>query len=112
MKSEQIPKEIKAEFSSEVKETTPSEKKKKRNKRTLWVSTYLGYASFFFFCDSIYFYATTETWTDARVFFVAAFMALSILLFFASAVADSYYDFPDYKDIKRSNGGENDYDYL
>ena len=112
MKSEQIPKEIKAEFSSEVKETTPSEKKKKRNKRALWVSTYLGYASFFFFCDSIYFYATTETWTDARVFFVAASMAMSILLFFASAVADSYYDFPDYQDIKRSNGGEHDYDSL
>lgn len=112
MESEQKPKDIKVEFSCEVKDPVPSEKKKKRNKRALIISTYLGYASFFFFCDSIYFYAKTERWTDARFFFVAAFMVLSILLFFASAVADSYYDFPDYKDIKRSNGGESDYDYL
>lgn len=112
MESEQKPKEIKIEFSCEVKELPPTKKQKKRKERALWVSFYLGCAAFFLLCDSIYFFATTEQWTDARTYFVAGLMALSILLFYISAVVNSYYDTPNYKDIKNSDSYFNDYDYL
>lgn len=109
MESEQKPKEIKIEFSCEVRELPPTKQEQKRDKRAKKVSTFCIYVSLIFFVVGMYFILTTNSWGEGRIIFVAIIMALSFLFFIASSI--SYKELKVLKDFFSGESSTDDFYY-
>lgn len=112
MESEQKPKEIKVEFSCEVKELPPTKKEQRQDRRAKKVSKFCGYSSLFCFVVGMYFIFTTTSWYAGRFMLATLILGLSFLLFIASSIASSYKEIKNAKDFFSGESSFNDYNYL
>lgn len=111
MESEQKPKEIKIEFTCEVKDLPPTKREQRCDKRAKKVSSFCGRVSLVFLVLGLYFIFTTTNWGGGRIMPAVIIMALSFLFFVASSMASSYKKFKIVKDFLSGEGGIGDYRY-
>lgn len=112
MESGQKPKEIKVEFTCEVKDLPPTKREQRRDKRAKKVSSFCGRVSLVFLVLGLYFIFTTTNWGGGRIMLAAIIMTLSFLFFVASSMASSYKKFKIVKDYLSGESSTDDFNYI
>ena len=105
MESGQKPKDIKVEFTCEVKDLPPTKREQRRDKRAKKVSSFCGRVSLVFLVLGLY-------WGGGRIMLAAIIMALSFLFFVASSMASSYKKFKIVKDYLSGESSTDDFNYI